>query len=91
MINIFRVLLTKEENIAICRRYIVDILCIDTIFHGEISVRRNFGRNPKKSAISRNISAISRDISAIFPDISHGQRGSTEVKRATVKSMRYSA
>ena len=42
----------------------------DTIFHGEISVRRYF-------RINREESHISRDISAIFPDISHGQRSQT--------------
>ena len=31
---------------------------IDTILHGEISVRRYFGRNLQKSAISHDISAI---------------------------------
>ena len=45
---------TKEENIAICR--ISEGIAM--IFHGEISVWQNFGRNPKKSAISRDISAI---------------------------------
>ena len=46
---------------------------------------------------SREIGYISRyidnfgDKSAIFPDISHGQRRSTEVKHATVKSMCYNA
>ena len=88
---------TKEENVVIFRRYIAEISCIrgyrhdiswrnigPAIFHGEILIRRYFGINPEKSVISR-------DISAIFPDISHGQRGSTKVKRATVKSMCYSA
>ena len=42
---------TKEENI-------VDISCIDTIFHGEISIRQNFERNLQKSTISRDISTI---------------------------------
>ena len=39
---------------------------METIFGGEISLRRNFGRNPKKWAIS-----------TIFPDISDGQHRST--------------
>ena len=44
---------------------------VNTIFHGEISIQRNFGRNPKKSTISGDFG----DKSPIFPDISHGQRG----------------
>ena len=73
---------SKEENVTIFRRYIAEISCLvskgfNTIFHGEISVRRYFGINLEKSSISR-------DISVIFPNISHGQRGSTKVKRATV-------
>ena len=79
-------------------RYFGDILLkyrvskdIDTIFSW-----RNIGPAIFRDKY-REIGDISRyigdfgDKSAIFPDISHGQRGSTEVKRATVKSMCYSA
>ena len=50
---------------------------IDMIFHGEISVRQNFRRNPKKSTISCD---IYRDISTIFPDKSHGQQRSNTLQ-----------
>ena len=72
----------NEENIAIYQRYIGDISWskgIDTIFHGEISVRQYFGINPEKSIISRNISVILVTNRWFL------------VKRTTVKSMCYSA
>ena len=40
---------------------------IDTIFHGEILIRQNFGRNPQKSAISRDKSAILEINHRFFP------------------------
>ena len=62
----------------------------DTIFHGEISVRRYF------RDFSREIAYFSRYIGDLainrrfFGDISRGQRGSTKVRSATVSSTRYS-
>ena len=85
-------------------RYIADISCIEKGRH-DISWR-NTGpaifreKSLKIDDISRYIGDFHdisqyisdfHDILHIFPDISHGQRGSTEVKGATVKSMRYSA
>ena len=67
---------------AIYRR----ISCIEGYRH-DISWR-NIG--PAIFQINLKKSDISRDKLAIFPDISHGQRGSTEVKRTTMKSMCYS-
>ena len=57
---------------------------METIFGGEISIRGNFGKNPKKSTISRDFG----DKSPIFAHISYGQRG--QVCYSEVK-MRYSA
>ena len=57
---------------------------METIFGGEISIRGNFGKNPKKSTISRDFG----DKSPIFAHISYGQHGQacySEVK------MRYNA
>ena len=57
----------KYRDISVIYRPIYRVLKVmETIFGGEISLRRNFGRNPKKWAIS-----------TIFPDISDGQHRST--------------
>ena len=47
---------SKEENVAIFRRYIAEISCrvskgFDTIFHEEISVRRYLEINLEKSGV----------------------------------------
>ena len=79
------IVLTPRRKISCIGGYRHDISWRNigpAIFHGEISFRWYLGINPEKLAISRNISTI-------FLDISHGQRGSTKVKRATVKSMCY--
>ena len=74
---------------------------MSTIYHWYIVYRYNISwKNiglAKFREKSQKIGGISRYIDnfgdklPIFPDISHGQHGSTTVKRATVKSMRYSA
>ena len=64
------------------------------IFHGEISIRRNFGRNSKKSAISRDISAI-LEINLLFFPIYHMVNrvndGQTRYSEINVLQSRYSA
>ena len=82
-----------EENIAIFRRYIAEISCIDGFRH-DISWR-NIGPAIFRD-FSREIAYFSRYIgdlainSRFFGDISRGQRGSTKVRPATVPSTRYS-
>ena len=63
----------------------------DTIFHGEIFVRRYFRDLSREiDYLSREIDYLSRYIGDLainrrfFSDISRGQRGSTKVKPATV-------
>ena len=70
-----KLVFTKEENVAIFRRYITEISCIEGFRH-DISWK-DIGQ-----VIFRDLSLES----AIFPDILHGQRGSTKVRRATVPS-----
>ena len=82
-----------EENIAIFRRYIAEISCIDGFRH-DISWR-NIGPAIFRD-FSREIAYFSRYIGDLainrrfFGDISRGQRGSTKVRPATVSSTRYS-
>ena len=63
---------------------------IDTIFLGEISVRRFFGINLEKSAIYSDISAILARNRWFFLDISpdqRSQRATVKVKCATVSPL----
>ena len=70
----------------------------DTIFHGEIFVRRYFRDLSREiDYLSREIDYLSRYIGDLainrrfFSDISRGQRGSTKVRRATVPRQRATA
>ena len=73
-------------------RYVDDILPIyrvsegiNTIFHGEI-FRRNFERNPQKSAISRDISMIYQSCRffPIYHMVNAGKRSQTRYSAVTV-------
>ena len=64
-LSIFPSLISIFQQRRKILRYVGDISpiysvleSINTIFHGEISVRRNFGRNSQKSTIYRDISTI---------------------------------
>ena len=81
------IVFTKEENVAIFRRYIAEISCVGRYRH-DISWR-NIGPAIFRH-LSREIADFSRYIDHLainrrfFSDISRGQRGSNLLVAATV-------